>query len=670
MAAMSRAEKELQPAGGPGEALDGTPELAQINTYDSETVGVAQEVAAGRLARSVAYRRLLRANTMILTTLRLVLAVVVVFDLVIVLANILARQVFHHSLEWETAYSQLALLAIGFIGGAIAFCSGEHITIDSVVRRLGARTRARLWIGGQWLAIWFAVLTLLWAIQTYPQSAAQTIAGVNLSEGIFAAVLTVAMAAIVVNTVVQLPGYSLVDILWGLGFALIPLVLTYVGYELAWVVESPAHALLLATVLTVVIILCGVPLSISLLGFVAIFTVAGRQETAFVPLGLEGGIGDFVLLAVPFFVLAGYLMTQGGLGKAIVNLFAPLLRRLPGGSLQLTVVTMFVFSGMTGAKIADVTAVGTAMSETLAEEGYDRAEVASVLAACASAGEIVPPSIALLILGTITSVSIGTLLIAGIVPAILVALVLCVAVALRDRRRAKAAAGKLARLPGEFRKEVVRGVFSLGLPILLLAGIETGYFTPTEAAAVSVLYAVVITSFSRDRLSLKQMWKTVELSATTSGLLLLIIAIAATVGNSAALAQVPQSIAAGLAAIGDSRAVFLILTIVIVPIAGALLEGIPAILIFAPLLVPTAGQLGINLVHYGIVFVLSLGIGAFSPLLGIGFYTACKVTGAEIGQATKKYFPYFCALLAGTAIVAFLPEITVWLPKLFHYAGV
>jgi C4-dicarboxylate transporter DctM subunit len=219
-------------------------------------------------------------------------------------------------------------------------------------------------------------------------------------------------------------------------------------------------------------------------------------------------------------------------------------------------------------------------------------------------------------------------------------------------------------------RRIVQGVLAIGLPVLLLVGIESGVLTATESSAVAVIYAVLATLVSTPRVGIRQLWRVIQTAASMAGLLLFLIAISSTIGTAAALAQVPQHIAESLANVGSSKLPFLLLTIIIVPIAGALLEGLPAVLIFAPLFVPTAELLGINIIHYGIVFVIALGIGAFSPLLGVGFYTACKVTGADVTAATRRYWVYFACLMAGLILVAFVPQITLAVPKLLGYAGV
>jgi tripartite ATP-independent transporter DctM subunit len=422
-----------------------------------------------------------------------------------------------------------------------------------------------------------------------------------------------------------------------------------------------------ASVLAVVTLLIGTPIAFSLVlpPVVGVFT--GQTPPSYVPTQLQAGLGGYILLAVPFFVFAGYLMTDGGLGRSIIELLSPLLRRAPGGLLQLAVGTMFIFSGMSGAKIADVAAVGSTLRQPLHDEAYDAAEAAAVLSACASAGETIPPSIAMLILGSITTVSIGTLFVAGIVPALVVGAAISLIIALRDRshrsRRTPAAPERVSL------GRALGGLPALGLPVILIGGIESGVVTPTESGAIAVAYALLVAIARRHPLSPRRLLAIIEESAAMSGMLLLLIAAANALAATFSLAEVPQRLAGWIASLGGSSSILLILTIICLPIAGAFLEGIPAVLVFGPLLVPAAIGVGINGVQFSIVFILAMGIGAFSPLLGIGFFTACRILDAPVATAARRYTVYFATMIAAVCVIAFVPQIALSLPKLFGMPG-
>jgi tripartite ATP-independent transporter DctM subunit len=634
----------------------------RINTEETR-----EDAASSRSPRTGVYRRLLIVDQVTLLALRVVLGLVMAAELVLVLADVADRELLNHSISWELSASEVGLLAIGFLGGALSFCKDEHITVDYLSSRMGPQAKGAVRSAGGWLGIGLAALTAIWATQSYGQAQLQEIPGVSISGGVFALVLAVSMAIIVVNRLIRVWEHGPREASYGLGIALVIGAVVAVAAQLPVMTSAPDAAVVLATVLAVIVIILGLPITVGLLLFLVTFILAGHNVASFVPLGLEAGLYENqLLLAIPFFVLAGYLLTEGGLAAAIVDLLARPLQRVPGGKLQLTVVTMFLFSGMTGVKIADVTAVGTAMTENLVEDGFSRAEVACVLASTAAAGEAVPPSVAMLILGSVTSISIGTLFIAGILPAVLVMVAVGILLAIRDRRRrrrlAEAQPGPGSRAAGLPR--IVRGVLAVGLPVVLLVGIESGVFTATEASAVAVLYALLIITVMKPRVGPRRLWGVLEQSAGMAGLLLLIVTIASTIGQVLAEVELPQDLAADLTSLGDSKVVFLLIIVAVLPVVGALLEGAPAILIFGPLFVPAAQALGINLTQFGIVFILALAVGTFSPLLGIGFYTACRVTKATISDATRQYFPYYAALIVAILVIAFVPDVSLALPRL------
>jgi tripartite ATP-independent transporter DctM subunit len=659
MTSMPEPTTNPEPATAPEPATTPVPAASEEQTQ--EVAASARSAPRGRL-----YHRLLVVDQITLLALRVVLGVVIAAELVLVLADVADRELLNHSISWELSASEVGLLAIGFLGGALSFCKDEHITVDYLNSRMGPRAKGAVRGAGSWLGIGLAALTGIWAAQSYGQARLQEIPGVSISGGVFALVLTVSMAIIVLNRLIHVWEHGLREAVYGLAIAVAVGAVVAVGAQLPVMTSSPDATVVLATVLTVIVILLGLPVTVGLLLFLVTFILAGHNVASFVPLGLEAGLYENqLLLAIPFFVLAGYLLTEGGLAAAIVDLLAPPLRRVPGGKLQLTVVTMFLFSGMTGVKIADVTAVGTAMTENLVEDGFSRAEIACVLSSTAAAGEAVPPSVAMLILGSVTSISIGTLFIAGILPAVLVMVAVGILLAIRDRRRRRVTAaqpGAAGRSAGLAR--IVRGVLAGGLPVVLLVGIESGIFTATEASAVAVLYALLITTLMKPRVGPRRLWGVLEQSAGMAGLLLLIVTIASTIGQVLAEAELPQDLAADLTSLGNSKFIFLLIIVAVLPIVGALLEGAPAILIFGPLFVPAAQVLGINLTQFGIVFILALAVGTFSPLLGIGFYTACRVTKATVTDATRQYFPYYAALIVAILVIAFVPDVSLALPRL------
>ena len=312
------------------------------------------------------------------------------------------------------------------------------------------------------------------------------------------------------------------------------------------------------------------------IGFVLLMTTLLYLHTSHtiplsvVPINMQSGISSFVMLSIPFFVLAGYVMTEGGLSRRLTDFVISLVGRFRGGMLQVIVVSMYIMSGISGSKVADVAAVGTTMKNVMRRERYDPGETAAVLATCAVMGETVPPSIAMLVLASVTSLSIGSLFVAGLLPAAVIALCLMLLIYVRSRGR-----------PGELKKHSMREIALAGVdaipaivaPVILIGGIVSGVATPTEVSSTAVIYALVLSIFVYRSLGGGQLWRVMASTAAQAGMVLFITSTASTFSWSLTIAKMPQKIAAGFGALHGSATLFMIATIVTLVVMGALARG-------------------------------------------------------------------------------------------------
>jgi tripartite ATP-independent transporter DctM subunit len=307
------------------------------------------------------------------------------------------------------------------------------------------------------------------------------------------------------------------------------------------------------------------------------------------------------------------------------------------------------------------------MRDMLKRDGYNLSEGAAVLAASAAMGETVPPSIGILVLGSITTLSMAALFIGGIIPAAVIALCLMVLIYMR--------AGHAAPLP--HRRVPLRVMAASGLaailplmmPVILFAGILLGVATPTEVSSFAVVYGLVLAILVYREFDWQTFIRTVIDSALLAGMVLFILAAASGFSWVLTVAQLPQRLIDDLHSVNNNTALFLSGSITLLIVIGSLLEGLPALIILAPLLLPIAGHIGISELHYGIVLLIAMGVGAFVPPTGVGFYVACAIVHTDIESATRAMIPYFIVLLIGLAIVAFVPWFTVFLPNLFGFSG-
>jgi tripartite ATP-independent transporter DctM subunit len=379
------------------------------------------------------------------------------------------------------------------------------------------------------------------------------------------------------------------------------------------------------------------------------------------------GIDNFVLLAIPFFILVGYLLEANGMSVRLIALLERLVGRMRGGLNVVMVLAMVVFSGISGSKMADVAAVGSVLIPAARKARQNPGNAVALLAASAVMAETIPPCINLIILGFVSNLSIGGLFMAGLLPAGLMAAAL-VAVAIMFGGRTSAA--EFAAAPKVPRGQLWSGgLVTLGLLVIIFGGFRSGFATATEISAFAAFYALVVGGLAFRELRFGTAARTFIHAATRAGLVLFIVAAAQAVAFVLTLQQIPHALGEMMIAVshGSGSWLFMVLSIAILIIMGSVLEGAAALIIFGPLLVPIAAQLGISGLHYGVVLVIAMGIGLFAPPLGLGLYGACLIGGVPIEVTVKPMLKYLGLLLLCLLVIAFVPQITLWLPHRLGY---
>ena len=501
--------------------------------------------------------------------------------------------------------------------------------MTTVLDRLLPPQRSIAMAGSDWLTL---VITLMLGLSSIPllvQGWAQPSPVLHIRETWTILPFPIAMVSIALGALGRLQCRG-IRVAGPVGLALVlaaglAIVLTRTGHLTT---VGPLAALGQVALLLALVVL-GVPVSFALMvAATAYLYVSGLGLPVAVSINMTQAMTNFVLLAVPFFILVGLIMAEGGLSKRLATSLRLLIGRLYGGLLQVVIVATFIFSGISGAKVADIVAVGTPLKGVLTAGGYDMSEAAAVLAASAAAGETVPPSIAMLVLGSVTSLSIAALFAAGVVPAAVISVGLMATAYLLARKR-HLREDVNAPLAAKLRSLGVC-VPALSVPVVLVGGIVAGIATPTEVSAVAVIYAIGLVSLLYREVPLREYWRIFLNGAAMSGLVLLLVSAATPFAWSLAAAQLPDQIVTLLQHLGGRPQVFLLLSVPIMVIFGAVLEGLPAIIIVAPLLLPIAIQLGINPLQYGVLFIICMGVGHFAPPIGIGLYVACQVMESTV----------------------------------------
>ncbi len=386
------------------------------------------------------------------------------------------------------------------------------------------------------------------------------------------------------------------------------------------------------------------------------------------------GINSFPLLAVPLFIMTGYLTNAAGLSDRIFRLLAQLLGRLPGRLGYVNVGSSVMFSWMSGAAIADAAGLGAVLVPAMRKEGYDEGFSLGLTGASSMIGPIMPPSIPAIIYAVTAGVSVGGLFFAGVIPALILAAMLCVHVYFHVRRHPLAAdrsryqtAGVPTLDPdswasGERWRVVAAAVPVLFTPVIILGGILGGVFTPTEAAAAAVMYMLVLGACYRS-LSWRGLGEVLLRTSTTTGSILLIVAAANLFGWIIAREQGPQLVADGLLRLTENPYLFLLLVNLFLLLVGMLLEPTAALLICVPVLLPAATHFEVDPLHLGVVMILNLVIGLITPPVGLVLYVLSSVTGARLPVVVRGILPFLVPLVVTLLFVTFVPAISLWLPR-------
>jgi C4-dicarboxylate transporter, DctM subunit len=411
------------------------------------------------------------------------------------------------------------------------------------------------------------------------------------------------------------------------------------------------------------LMLTGMPISISL-GLTVLTFLFTMTEVPIESVGLKlfSGLDNFGIMAIPFFILAGTFLTRGGVARRMITFTTSLVGHLPGGLGLAGVAACAMFAAISGSSVATVVAIGSIMMPAMVDYGYPRRFGVGVISTSGALGILVPPSIILVLYGVSTNTSIGALFMAGIVPGILLALMLA-GVTWFVARRNGYPKMKRATL-GEQVKAFVDSFWGLLLIVIVLGGIYGGIFTPTEAAAVAAVYAFFITVFVYKELKFTEVPKVLLQAASMSSMLLYIITNAVLFSFLMTHEQIPQAMAAWIIDKNLSVWMFLLVVNVILLAAGNVMDPSSILLIMAPILYPLATKLGVNPVHLGILMIVNTEVGLCHPPVGLNLYIASSIAKMGISEITVAVLPWLLAMLVFLGLITYVPEISLWLPRL------
>ncbi len=584
-------------------------------------------------------------------------AVLVLVEFVLLLTGVVARYVFGRPLFWVDELAATLFVWLNMLGAAVALRRDEHMRLTAIVQRASHRWRA-------WIDVAVLVVMATFALQMLGPTrsfliteSAITMPALNVSAAYSVSAILVGILLMLVITLVRLAGTASLRMFVGALLLVGGVGLAAVLAESSLARLGNVNLILFFVVLVGLLVSSSVPIAFAF----GVATLAYLALTTQMPLSvvvgrMTEGMSTLVLLAVPLFVLLGLLIEMAGITRRLIDFIAALIGHVRGGLGYVLLVAMYFVSGISGAKAADMAAVAPVLFPEMKRRGWEPGELVGMLSASGAMGETIPPSLVVIIIGSVTGVSIAALFTGGLMPAAIAALSMAAIVFVRSGRE---------RLRGTARptvltilKKFFAALPALALPFLVLGAVIEGVATATEVSTVGIAYAVVIGLLIYHQFDWRRIYPMLVETASLSGAILLIIATATAMAWALTQSGFSQGLARLLAGVPGGRGGFLAASVVVFVLLGSFLEGIPAVVLFGPLLFPVSRLMGVNDVHYAMVVILAMGVGLFAPPFGVGFYAACAIGKVSPDEAMRHVFPYLVAVMVALVAVAAVPWLS------------
>jgi tripartite ATP-independent transporter DctM subunit len=598
-----------------------------------------------------------------------VVVAAVILELAVMFGNIILRSFFHNPIQWADETAADALAVITFLGAAIAVQRGQLIAMEAVIDRLPETYRQLALAIGDWTMVATGIVICVLSQSMLVIGLTSRAPTLPINAFWTQLALPVGVAVFVVNVIrCRLARYRWKTLIIAAVIVVAAAAAVWLPLAAGIAIDSqPALFITLAALALMVVL--GMPIMFAFATAAITFLVLSNTVgVSTIPPTLWNGVRDPVLLAVPFFTWAGFILAKGGLSPYLARFITNLVDHFRGGALQVVVVSMYLFSGISGSKIADMAAVSSALKDSSAREvdGQDTGAAArytAVLNASAAMGETIPPSIGIIVVGTITSLSITSLFLAGLLPALALAICLMIVIYIQARLRHEP---RRQRVPiGRIGISLIAAIPALTIPVILIGGVVGGFSTPTEVSAVAVVYSLLLALVFYRKLNWRQLWELTIETLSIAGMALFALSTASGFSFALAIAQVPQTLGTWIAGLHVGPIVFMLACALLMAVMGSVLEGLPALLIFMPLLLAPAIQVGVNPIQFAIVMLVSVGIGVHAPPLGVGFYVACMLTKVKAAAAMRPMFAYLGVLVVGLVILIVVKQTSLLLPDLF-----
>jgi tripartite ATP-independent transporter DctM subunit len=615
-------------------------------------------VAAGE---AMSPRRRSRAASLEATLAKVVeiaAALLVVAEIVILFAGVVARYGLRSPLIWSDELASILFLWLAMLGAAVAFRRSEHMRMTAVVASAGPAMRGYLEVVATCAALAF-LLMIAWPSWEYAyEESFITTPALQIANIWRAAALPVGIGLMALFALLRLARAGDLKVVLS---AVLSVGLLIAVFWLAQPWLRPLGNINLVIFFVGVAGFCvfaGVPIAfgfgLAIFGYLALTT---RTPLMVLVGRMDEGMSHLILLAVPLFVFLGLLIEMTGMARAMVAFLASLLGHVRGGLHYVLVGAMYLVSGISGSKAADMAAVAPVLFPEMKARGARPGDLVALLAATGAQTETIPPSLVLITIGSVTGVSISALFTGGLLPGVVLAITLSALVWWRYRGEDLSHV-KRAR-PGEIVRAFVVALPALALPFVIRAAVVEGVATATEVSTIGIVYGLVVGLLVYRQFDWRRLVPMLIETACLSGAILLIIGTATGMAWGLTQSGFSRALAAAMTGLPGGSAAFIAVSIAAFTILGSVLEGIPAIVLFGPLLFPIARAVGVHEVHYAMIIILAMGIGLFAPPFGVGYYAACAIGRVDPAEGIRPIWGYLLALLAGLIVVAIFPWISI-----------
>lgn len=585
-------------------------------------------------------------------------ALLVVAEVFTLFAGVVARYGLQRPLIWSDELASILFLWLAMLGAAVAFRRSEHMRMTAVVANATPAMRAYLDVVATCAALAFLLLIVGPAYQYAYEESFITTPALQISNTWRAAALPVGICLMALFALLRLVRIGEVRLVLGAVLS-VALLISVFWMAAPWL--RPLGNLNLIIFFVGVVGFCvfaGVPIAfafgLAVFGYLALTT----HTPLMVLVGrMDEGMSHLILLAVPLFIFLGLLIEMAGMARAMVAFLASLLGHVRGGLHYVLVGAMYLVSGISGSKAADMAAVAPVLFPEMKQRGARPGDLVALLAATGAQTETIPPSLVLITIGSVTGVSISALFTGGLLPGVVLAITLSALVWWRYRGE------DLSHVKRANGSEIIRSFLvalpALALPFVIRAAVVEGVATATEVSTIGIVYGFVVGLLIYRRFNWRRLMPMLIETACLSGAILLIIGTATGMAWGLTQSGFSRALAAGMTGLPGGSASFIAVSIVAFTILGSVLEGIPAIVLFGPLLFPIARAVGVHEVHYAMIIILAMGIGLFAPPFGVGYYAACAIGRVEPAEGIRPIWGYLLALMIGLIIVAIFPWISI-----------